>query len=174
MGFPFLSVGVQDLVGIAPWTIIAQICNLLLQMYLFKRFLFEPVKKIVQKRQQEVDKIYEDASQADEQAKSAKAEYEQKLTQARDEAALIVQNATQDAQQRSEDILREAKKNAEAVRRKASADIALERKKALNEAKDDISEIALNIAEKVVEKQLTPQDQQALIADFIEKMGDQQ
>ena len=61
MGFPFLSVGVQDLVGIAPWTIIAQICNLLLQMYLFKRFLFEPVKKIVQKRQQEVDKIYEDA-----------------------------------------------------------------------------------------------------------------
>ena len=37
---------VQELVGIVPWTFIAQICNLFLQMYLIKRFLFKPVKNL--------------------------------------------------------------------------------------------------------------------------------
>lgn len=174
MGVTFLSVGVQDLVGIAPWTIIAQICNLLIQMYLFKRFLFEPVKKIVQKRQAEVDKIYEDAADAEGKAKSAQAEYEAKLATAKEEAAGIVQTATVDAQQRSEEILGEAKRGAEAMRKKATADIALERKKAINEVKDDISDIALDIAEKVVKKQLNAKDQEDLISNFIDQMGDSQ
>lgn len=37
---------VQELVGIVPWTFIAQICNLFLQMYLIKRFLFKPVNEM--------------------------------------------------------------------------------------------------------------------------------
>ena len=41
---------VQELVGIVPWTFIAQICNLFLQMYLIKRFLFKPVNEMLQKR----------------------------------------------------------------------------------------------------------------------------
>ena len=40
---------VQELVGIVPWTFIAQICNLFLQMYLIKRFLFKPVNEMLQK-----------------------------------------------------------------------------------------------------------------------------
>lgn len=174
MALPFLSVGVQDLVDIAPWTIIAQICNLLLQMYLFKRFLFEPVKKIVKKRQDEVDGIYNSAEAADEQAQRAKSEYEAKLTSAKNEAAEILQTATVDAQQRSEQIVGEAKRDASAIKAKAAADIEQERRKALNEVKDDISSIAIDIAEKVVEKEINAEDQQALIEDFIQKMGESQ
>ena len=173
MALPFLSVGVQDLVDIAPWTIIAQICNLLLQMYLFKRVLFEPVKKIVKKRQDEVDGIYNSAEAADEQAQRAKSEYEAKLTSAKNEAAEILQTATVDAQQRSEQIVGEAKRDA-AIKAKAAADIEQERRKALNEVKDDISSIAIDIAEKVVEKEINAEDQQALIEDFIQKMGESQ
>jgi F-type H+-transporting ATPase subunit b len=174
MVFPFLAVGVQDLVDIAPWTIIAQICNLLLQVYLFKRFLFEPVKKIVQKRQDEVNEIYDSAAEADKQAKIAKDEYETMLASAKNEAADIVQSATLDAQQRSDEIVRVAKDEAATLKKKASADIERERRKALNEVKDDISGIALDIAEKVVEKEISAKDQQALIEDFIQKMGEVQ
>ena len=43
---------VQELVGIVPWTFIAQICNLFLQMYLIKRFLFKPVNEMLRREEQ--------------------------------------------------------------------------------------------------------------------------
>ena len=49
----------QSLVELAPWTTIAQICNLLLQIFLFKKFLFKPIKEIIAKRQAEVDGVYD-------------------------------------------------------------------------------------------------------------------
>ena len=51
----------QSLVDFNGWTLIAQILNLFIQIYLFKRFLFKPVKKIFEQRQQEVDSLYADA-----------------------------------------------------------------------------------------------------------------
>ncbi len=46
---------VQELVGIIPWTFVAQICNLFIQMYLIKRFLFKPVHEILEKRRAAAD-----------------------------------------------------------------------------------------------------------------------
>ena len=62
--------------------------------------------------------------------------------------------------------------DAAAIMDKASADIALEKKKALNDAKDEISEIAMAIAGKVVGRQLTDADQSALVDAFINELGD--
>lgn len=174
MELPFLAGNVQDLVEVVPWTIIAQLCNLLIQVYLFKRYLFEPVKKVIKQRQDEINGIYTSAEEADEKAQAAKKDYENLLDGAKSEAVQIVKDATSDAQNRSSEIISEAKEEAAAIRKKASADIEREKKKALNDVKDDISTIAMDIAEKVVEKEINEKDQKALIADFIEKMGDVQ
>lgn len=170
----FLAGNVQDLVEVVPWTIVAQLCNLLIQVYLFKRFLFEPVKKVIKQRQDEINGIYTSAEEADEKAQAAKKDYECLMEGAKTEAAQIVKDATSSAQTRSSEIISEAKEEAAAIRKKASADIELEKKKALNDVKDDISTIAMDIAEKVVEKEINENDQKALIADFIQKMGDEQ
>ena len=79
----------QSLVAFEGWTFIAQILNLFIQMYLFKRFLFKPIQKILAQRQQEVDTIYADADSAKQDAESAKAEYEGHLLTARTEAEAI-------------------------------------------------------------------------------------
>ena len=70
------------------------------------------------------------------------------------------------------EILAEANAQADAIREKAQADIAQERKKAVNELKNDLSGIAIDIAEKVTEKEISEKDHEALIEDFIRKMGD--
>ena len=62
--------------------------------------------------------------------------------------------------------------DAAAIMDKASADIAMEKKKALNDAKDEISGIAMSIAEKVVGRQLNDADQSELIDQFINELGD--
>ena len=85
----------------------------------------------------------------------------------------MLQQAVSRAQSREEEILRKANADAAAIMTKASADIALEKKKAVNDAKNEISGLALAIAGKVVEKELKPADQSAMIDRFIKELGDQ-
>ncbi|MBQ3063015.1 MAG: F0F1 ATP synthase subunit B [Clostridia bacterium] len=162
----------QALVSFNHWTFIAQICNLLLQMFLFKKFLFEPVKKIIAQRQAEVGQLYSDAEEAKQSAEHDKAEYSEKLLAANEEAASIVRTATERAGRQGDEIVQEAQHKAQAMLKKADEDIALERAKAMNEIKNDISQMALDIAEKVVEKEIRAEDHKALIEDFIASVGE--
>ena len=162
----------QQLVAVMPWTLILQICNLLLQIYLIKRYLLKPVQNILAQRQAEANADLDAAAEAKAQAEAAQKEYEEKLVGAREEAANMVRSAAQTAQSRSEQILAEARQEAVALREKASVDIARERRAAVQELKNDISGIAVSIASKVVEKEITEQDHEALIRDFIENMED--
>ena len=162
----------QSLVELAPWTVIAQICNLLLQIYLFKRFLFKPIQNILAKRQEEVDGIYDDAAKAKQDAETAKADYEQHLSAAKQEADAITTRAMKNAREQSEALLAGAQAEAAALRQKAESDIALERKKAVNEMKSEISDLAVDLASKVVRKEINAKDHEQLIEQFIDELGD--
>ncbi len=166
--------GFQSFIGLDPWTALFTLVNMIITFLVLKKFLFKPVKKMIDDRQQEIDNLYQDADHAKAEAEALRKDYQFRLSNAKTEAAGILQSATVDAQQRGEQIIREAKSEAERVRQKASADIARERRQALNDAKDDISSIAMDIAEKVVEKELNASDQQKLIEQFIQKMGETQ
>ena len=164
--------GFQELVTIAPWTLILQICNLLIQMLLFKKFLLKPVQNIIKQRQELANADLDAEEAARTEAENAKVEYEKQMSGAREEAAALVRSAAQTAQSRSEQILQEAKEEAAAIRAKASSDIAQERRNAVNEIKNDISGIAVSIASKVVEKEINEADHEALIQEFIDQMGE--
>ena len=113
---------VQELVGIVPWTFIAQICNLFLQMYLIKRFLFKPVNEMLQKRRSMADAEIQDATKAKEEALAMKTEYEQNMQQAKAKASDIVTEAQRTASLQSEEILKSAAQEARAMKEKAEDD----------------------------------------------------
>lgn len=163
----------QSLVAFEGWTFIAQILNLFIQLYLFKRFLFKPIKDILAKRQAEVDAIYDEANQANADAQSAKTDYEAHLLTANSEAEAITQRAVDSARAQSEALISSAQAEAAAMKQKAESDIALERRKAMGEMKSEISDLAVSIASKVVSKELTPADHERLIEQFIEDLGDE-
>ena len=98
--------------------------------------------------------------------------YEDKLNAAKDEAERLVKDAVVRGQNRQEEILRQANAEAAAIREKAAADIAQEKKKAMNDAKDEISVIALSIAGKVVGRELQAADQSKLVDAFIDELGE--
>ena len=77
---------VQELVGIVPWTFIAQICNLFIQMYLIKRFLFKPINEMLEKRRAAADAEITDAEAAKKEANAIKEEYEQNMQDAKAKA----------------------------------------------------------------------------------------
>lgn len=118
-------------------------------------------------RKAKADSEIADAQKLRTEAEAMKAEYEQNLQNARTEANQIVATAQKTATARSEEIVGEARAQAAALKQKAEADIAQERKKAVNEVKDEIGGIAMEIASKVVEREISEKDHKDLIDEFI-------
>ena len=163
---------VQDFISITPWTLIFQICNLLILTALIKKFLFKSVMAVLDKRQAEIDGMYSEADKAEARAKALKSEYEQRLATAREEADGLVQNAMRTAQVRSDEIVGEARERAVMLKNKADQEIEQERKKAFMDVKNELSGIAVDIASKVVEREVDAKDHEAFIEDFIRNVGE--
>jgi len=161
----------QSLVAVEPATLIVTIINLFIQMYIVKRFFLDKVLAILDKRREAADQEIEQAQAAKDEALSIKETYEENMKQAKAEANEILLSAQKTATARSEEIISEAKTQAAQIKEKASQDIALEKKNALNGAKDEISDIAMAIAEKVVERELSAEDQEDLVNRFIDDLG---
>ena len=162
----------QSLVAVEPTTLIVVICNLFLQMFIIKKFFLNKIMSVLDQRREAADKEISEAKDARAEAMTIKETYEENMRQAKTKANALIVDAQKTASARSEEIIGEAKAQAAQIKEKASNDIAQEKKKALNDAKDEISGVAMAIAEKVVERQLNEADQQGLINQFIENLGE--
>ena len=163
----------QSLVTVNPVTLIAQICNLFIQLLIVKIFFLDKIKAVLDKRRETADKQITDAEAAKSEAGAIKQTYEENMRQAKTKADDMILSAQKTAAQRSEEIISQAQKQAAQIKTKAASDIEMEKKKAINEAKNEISELAMAIAGKVVARELNDADQDGMIDRFIEELGDQ-
>jgi F-type H+-transporting ATPase subunit b len=161
----------ESFIGVDLWTALFVLLNTLTVIFVGTKFLFRHVMKMIESRQKEIDDLYQDAGEAKEQAQAMQKEYQQKLSDAHAASEQIVRDAVSRGQAREEEIIRQANADASALLDKAVADIALEKKKAINDAKDEIAGIALEIAGKVVGRQLSDADQTKLVDQFIDELG---
>ena len=162
----------QALITLDGWTFVAQICNLMIQLVIFKKLLLNPVKKVIAERKAKADSQISDAQKLLTEAEAMKAEYEQNLQNARTEANQIVAAAQKTATVRSEELLGEGRSQAGAIKQKAEADFGDERNKAVNDFKDEIGGMAMEIASKVVEREIREADHKDLIDEFIKNVGE--
>lgn len=161
----------QDFIAINI-NMVIQWVNTLILFLLLKRFLFQPVKAIIDKRQQEIKDAFDEADAMKTNAVAMEKEYTEKLASAKTEAAEIVREASRRAESRSEEIIGEAKQEAGRMMEKAHIEIEREKQKAMNDIKDDITDIATMIASKVIEKDVNSKDHEQLIHRFIDNVGD--
>ena len=162
----------ESFIGINFWTALFVLLNTTVLYLVLRKFLFVPVMNMIQARQEEIDTMYLEADNAKQGALALEAEYKEKLSQAAVTGERMVKEAMELGHSREEEILRQANAEASAIMAKASADIALEKKKALNDAKDEISDIAMAIAEKVVGRELNGEDHADLVNSFIDQLGE--
>ena len=162
----------QNLVSIIPWTFIAQLCNLFIQLYLIKRFLLKPINAVLEKRKEMATAEITEAEKAKEEARAIKAEYEQNMADANEKANALITNAQKSAALQSEEVIQEANRQAAAIKAKAESDIEQEKKKAVNELKGEIGGMAMEIAGKVIEREISEKDHEKLIDEFISNVGE--
>lgn len=162
----------ESFIGVNFWTALFVLLNTLAVFYTAKKYLFVPVKNMIDARQQEIDAMYDEANDAKAKAQSLQADYELKIAEAQQTSERIVKESVLRGQNREEEIIRQAHEEASALLEKAAADIAQEKKKAMNDAKNEISEIAVAIAGKVIGRELNSADQEQLVDSFIDALGD--
>ncbi|MBP3412094.1 MAG: F0F1 ATP synthase subunit B [Oscillospiraceae bacterium] len=162
----------EGFVDLNVWTAIFTLVNLLLLFFVMKKYLFKPVKKMIDERQQEIDDLYADANQSKTEAAELKSQYETRLAEANEEKEEILRAAHRKAQLREEEILREAQDKAAQTLKRADQQIEMEKKRALNEIKDDVSGMALDIASAVLARDIKGEEHTALIDSFIENLGE--
>ena len=164
----------EDFVGVNFFTMIFAWINLVILYVFLKKLLFNPVKNMIDSRQKEIDDMYTEAEDSRTSANEMKAEYESKIAGAQEESEEILRNATRRAQLKEEEILKEADLKAARVLERAEEQISLEKKQAINEVKNEISDMAIGIASAVIERDVNANDHKTLIDNFINEFGDEQ
>ena len=153
-------------------TILFTLANTLILFFGLRRFLFKPVNNILAQRQAAVDQSIRDAEEAKANAEAAAAEYHEKLTAAKEEAQTMLRNATRKAQQREEEIIAGAKAEAAGIMQQNQAELEREKRSTERALRSEVSGLALMVAEKVVEREIKPEDHARLIDEFISSVGD--
>ncbi len=154
------------------WTVIFTWVNMIILYNILKKFLYKPVMNVLERREAEIKKSYDDAAVVQERADRMEKEYSEKMAKSREEAGEIIRRATVSAQRREAEIIREANKQVDIMTQRARNEIERERKKAYRDIREEISDISVAIAGKMVQREITAADHEALIAQFIENVGE--
>ena len=154
------------------WTTIFTICNTLILFFVLKHFFYDKVKQVLNSREEEIQKIYSDANDANTSAQSLKVNYETQIATVKEQSAEIIKTANQKAQSRTGEMLEQAQEKATALLVRAEGQIEIEKKKAVNEIKDEMTDLAISAATQILKKNMDTTDNEKLVNDFIENAGD--
>lgn len=162
------------LVGIDLISLLATIVNFIIFFLILKHFFYEKVKDIIAKRQDDVSAEIVGATEKNAAAAKLKQEYEGLLADIRTKEREIIREANVEAQAQRHEIVEQARGEAKLIIEKAMAELELEKRKAMNEVKSNIVDLSLFAAEKIINKAMNPKQHEAMILDFIDKVGDTQ
>ena len=163
-----------DIISVNIWNILLSLVNLLILFLILKKFLFKPVQKVMNERQAQVTAIYTDAENDRQTAADMKREYEMRMATAREEADGLVRSAVQTAQRKSDSIIAEANSQAAHLKQKAQNEIQMEKKQMLSDVKAEISDLAVSIASRIMEREVNAKDHADFVDQFIQNVGEQQ
>lgn len=162
-----------DVISINIWQIVISLVNLLILFLILKKFLYKPVREMLDKRQAAVDEVYSLANEALEEAHRDREAYEKKLLGADEKCDEIIRTAQTNAKRRSESIISEAEEKASDMIRRAENEIELEKNGAAAEMKNQIAELSVQLAEKLLGREMNAADHREFIDSFINSIGNE-
>lgn len=161
-----------DVISVNLWLILISLANLTILFIIIKKFLYGPVKKVLAKRENELNERYEAAEEAVQSAEENRTAWEAKIQNAQAEAEEILNSATANAKYRQEKIIEGAEERAEGIIRQAETEAELVRRNATEGIKREIVEVSGALAEKMLEREINTEDHHKLIGSFIEEIGE--
>ena len=157
----------NPLVQVDPGLFIWTIVTFLVLLGLLAKFAWGPLLKALEDRQEMIRKSLDDADQATQDLKRLHQESAQIIAAARADAQSIVAKSRVAAETVREDLKQKAKEEADALVRGAQRQIQLETARAVQQIRHEVVDLSLAVASKLIKKNLTQEDNDALIQDSL-------
>lgn len=161
-----------DFFSIDVWTIVFSLGNLLILFLLMKKFLFKPIRNILEERERMIQNDLDGAKNARQEAEEKNAAYTALLENAKSESENIIKSANRRATLDGEKILQTAREQAAGIVRNGEKQIEMEKQQAYLDIKDEISGMAITIAATVVGREVDAAEHSELIDRAIEELRD--
>jgi len=153
------------------WTFVFQIVNTIIIVLLLRHFLFKPVTEFMEKRTQGIEDQLAGAQAREEEALLLRVSYEEKLAGIKEERNEMLKEATRRGEDREEALIQEAREEIRTMEERSRVDLELKKTKAIHEFKNQISELAVLAAARIIKEELDPQKHERMIQEFIDEVG---
>ena len=151
-------------------TLIAQILNFLVLVFVLAKFVYKPVLGLMEERKNKIASDLETAEKAKNDAEAVKAEYAAKLADARQEAQAIIENARKTAQAAHDKIMADTKAEQEQYVAAQKEIIATEKKKAMDEVRAQVISLSMIAAGKIVEQKLNSEEDKQMASKIVDSI----
>ena len=160
-----------SIISVNFWQIVISFANLALLTWIVKKFLFKPVKKVLDSRREAIDAGYARAEQAQAEAEENRKHYAAAMEAVKQTTDQMISDAARSAERRGGEIEAEARARAAEIRRQAEVDAELEKKKAEQDMKREIADVSAELTGKLLEREICAEDHRALIDSFLQEIG---
>lgn len=151
-------------------TMLWEVINFFVLLWLLKRFLYEPMTNMLDERKNKIESDLEKAKEKKKEAKKLKQKYENELKNARQEAQEIVENAEERGKEKAEKIVEKAREDAQRIKERNEAEIAQAKEEALSELRTEVSSISIMVASRFLQEKLDEEEHKELINQYIEDL----
>jgi len=162
---------VEDILHLSWQVLVAQAVAFAILVWVLGKFLFRPIQGILAARQEEVRSTLEQAAADRRAMEQSRREYEQRLATIEAEARERIQGALKEAQALKDEVIASAHADAERIVRRGEEEIRREKQKALVELREQVADLAVAAAGKILGSAIDDRQHRSLIQDFVSKVG---
>lgn len=152
------------------WAFLVQLFAFIILIIVVTKFAYKPVRKYLDTRSELLNNEKKETESLNQKAKENIFESEKKLAEVRDNASKIIDDAREKAKLEKENILKEANQEANKVKTNAYKAIEEEKSKAKQEIKEDIVDVAFTMTSKLLEREVSDEDNKKIVDDFVKEL----
>lgn len=168
-----ISANVFESLGLGWWEILFHTVNLLILIVALRFLLYKPIKNIIANHKKKLDDVFEENKKLEKEAAEAKEKYDSMIEQAKTEMAEASKEAAENARKQSEETIAEAKKQAANIIESAARETEAEKERMKNDYRETVGRLAVDIAGKVLEREISQKDNEKIIDECLEQWEDQ-
>ncbi|WP_317450928.1 F0F1 ATP synthase subunit B [Alkalibacillus aidingensis] len=159
-------------VGLMAGDMIVQLVMFLILLALITKFAWRPLMNVMQEREQHIANEIDSAEKSRQESERLMKEAQDELKSTRQNAQQIIEDAKLTAKDQEETLISEAKAEAERIKQSARQEIEQEKERAIQALQEQVGTLSVQIASKVIEKELSMDEQEKLINEYLEKVGE--
>jgi F-type H+-transporting ATPase subunit b len=153
--------------GLQIWTLV----SFLVLLALLSKFAFKPIAQALDRRGETIRKSIEDADKQRAEAKKLLEDYQKQVADARNEAGKIIEEARQLGERVRKEVVEKANAESSASVQRAQEEIQRQKEKGIQEMKDTVAALSVQIASRVIEKEVNEATHHQLIENLIKDLG---